>query len=97
MGALLQLLGTWIIGSNVAKLFAGVGIAIVSQVFLTGYVEDALSSITSSFGGVSGNVGNIFLMLGFGAYLSIIGSAFLTRVTVQQMAKTWGITNSSAT
>jgi len=97
MGKLLALIMPWIIGSQFAKMFTGVGIAIISHAFLTGYVNDLLSAITSQVSGVGGDVGNLFLMLGFGSFLSIIGSAFLTRVTIQQLAKTWGITSSSAT
>ncbi len=95
MGALLQTIMAWIIGSNVAKLFAGVGVAIVSQVFLTGYINDALSAIVGQTNGLSADVLNIFKMLGFGQFLSILGSAFLTRVTIMQASKSFGMTVST--
>lgn len=97
MGKIFALIMPWFIGSQFAKMFAGVGIAIVSHVFLTGYVNTALNSITSQVNGIGGDVGQLFLLLGFGSFLSIIGSAFLTRVTIQQASRTWGITSSTAT
>lgn len=95
MGAFLSTIMTWVIGSNLAKLFTGIGVAVVSQIFLTGYVDSALTAITSQMGSLSSDVGNLFKMLGFGQFLSIIGSAFLTRVTIMQASKTFGITVST--
>jgi hypothetical protein len=97
MGKLIAMIMPWIIGSQFAKMMTGVGIAVVSHAFLSGYVDDMLAAIVNQVNGLGSDVLNIFLMLGFGQFLSILGSAFLTRVTVQQMAKTWGITSSSAT
>lgn len=97
MGKLFAMILPWIMGSQFAKMMSGVGIAVVSHAFLSGYVDSMLSAIVSQVNGIGGDVGQLFLLLGFGQFLSILGSAFLTRVTVQQMAKTWGITSSSAT
>jgi hypothetical protein len=95
MGAMLSTVFAWIIGSNIAKLFAGVGVAIVSQVFLTGYINDALSSIVGQTNGLPSDVLSVLKMLGFGQFISIIGSAFLTRVSIMQAAKTFGLTVST--
>jgi hypothetical protein len=95
MGAFLSLISSWIIGSNLARIFTGVGVAVVSQVFLTGFVNDALGAMTSAFGALGSDVGNIFKMLGFGTYLSVIGTAFLTRVAVLQLQRAWSLTTPS--
>ena len=92
MHAFLALVIRWTIVSTLARIFAGVGLSITSQYFLGGYVDDALNGIMQQFNNLGGNVGQLFLMMGFGSFLTIVGTAFMTRITIIQTAKIFGIT-----
>jgi len=91
MHALLALVIRWTIVSTLARIFAGVGISLVSQFFLTDYANDALQGIVGTVNNMGGDVGQLFLMMGFGSFLTIVGSALLTRVAIVQSAKIFGI------
>lgn len=92
MSALLATLLRWVIVSSLARIFAGIGLAVTSQIFLAGYVNDALSAMVSTVNNVGGDSGQMFLMLGVGQFLSIVGTAFVTRVAIVQTAQIFGIT-----
>lgn len=92
MGALFQSIIGWVMASNLAKFFTGVGVAVVSHAVITGFIDDALQSITSTANNASADVLALFLMLGFGQFLSIIGTAALTRASIQAASKSFGIT-----
>lgn len=91
MSALISQLLKWVIVSTVARLFAGIGIALTSQAFLTSYANDALLAMVGLVNGMGGDVGQLFLMMGFGSFLTIVGTALLTRVTIVQTAKIFGV------
>jgi len=82
----------WVIISTTARMFAGIGLALTSQAFLTSYANDALLAMVGLVNGMGGDVGQLFLMMGFGSFLSIVGTALLTRVTIVQAAKVFGVT-----
>jgi hypothetical protein len=94
MSAILATLLRWIIVSSVARIFAGIVLSVTSQVFLASYANDALNAITSQANNMAGDVGKMFLMLGFGSFLSIVGTAFVTRIAIVQSAQIFGISTS---
>lgn len=91
MHAILMLVIRWTIVSTLARIFAGIGISLVAQTFLTSYANDALQAIVGTVNNMGGDVGQLFLMMGFGSFLTIVGSALLTRVAIVQSAKIFGI------
>lgn len=91
MGKLLAMILPWIITSTIARIFAGVGLSVVSQMFLTDYANDMLNAMVSQVNGMPGNVGQLFLLMGFGSFLSIVGTAVITRAAIVQSAKIFGI------
>lgn len=91
MGALLAKLLPWILASTAARIFAGVGLSVVSQVFLTDYANDMLNALVSQVNGMPGNIGQLFLLMGFGSFLSIVGTAVITRAAIVSSAKIFGI------
>jgi len=91
MNALLALVIRWTIVSTLARIFAGIGISLTAQYFLTDYANDALQGIVMQVNNMGGDVGQLFLLMGFGSFLTIVGSALLTRVAIVQSAKIFGI------
>ncbi|MRT52336.1 DUF2523 domain-containing protein, partial [Xylella fastidiosa subsp. multiplex] len=64
-----------ILGQTVARGLVGAGLALVTTVPLIPLVTSALNLIVSKMSGISADVLNIALLMGFGEALSIIGSA----------------------
>jgi len=92
MSAMLALILRWVIVSTFARIFAGIGLSLTAQYFLSGYANDALSSMVMTVNNMGGNVGQLFLLMGFGSFLTIVGTALLTRITIVSTAKIFGIT-----
>jgi len=95
MPALFSTFLGWVMVSNFAKIFVGLGIALTAQVFLTDYINDLLLAIVGTVNTAASDVANLFMLMGFGSFLSIVGSAMLTRVTIVQASRIAGITKST--
>lgn len=71
----------WLVGSVIARVLLGAGLAIGFHVWVTDAVEGFLASVVSSINGM-GAAGQIILMSGAGSALSIIGGALVARATI---------------
>jgi hypothetical protein len=67
---------TWALGSAIARLLGGAGLAIASYSVISDYVDDALLALTNGLGAL-GSVGSLLYLAGIGQAISIIGSAIL--------------------
>jgi len=76
MPAVLVSIIVWALGSAVARILAGAGLAIGSYAVISDYVDGALSALTSSILSLGG-AGSLLYLAGIGEALSIIGSAIL--------------------
>lgn len=70
------------LGSGVARLLTGAGLALTTFAALTPLVLSALNAGANAFQGIGGATLDIMLLSGLGIGLSAIGSAMLTRIAI---------------
>lgn len=70
-------------GDSVARVLGGAGLSLVSAAVMIPLVTTLLNQAASALGGVSGDMLAVIGMFGFGEAISIMGSAMLTRLTIQ--------------
>lgn len=73
------------------QLLSGAGVGLVVFAGLSLMVEQALDTAVGYMSGLSGDISDIFLLCGADTGLSIIGSAVLTRLALQQAAMSFGL------
>lgn len=78
MRALLQSL----FGDAIARLLSGAGMSVLSFAAILPIVTAALNLCASHIGGLPSDVASLLLLSGAGECVSIVGSAALTRVTI---------------
>ena len=87
---LFELLKYWGEG-GIARLMTGAGLSFVVfaglEVLVVNQLEDAVSNIRS----LPADVVKVLLLVGGGEFLSIIGSAILTRVALNQASAQFGL------
>lgn len=71
-----------LLGTSVARMLTGAGLAIVTFAGMTPLVLSALNHAADLLEGVGGSVLQIMLMCGAGEALSMLGSAIMTRVAI---------------
>jgi len=76
MGTVLTHILIWVMGSAIARLLAGAGLAVGSYAVISDYIDAALAATTNLISGL-GDVGALLYIAGIGEALSIIGSAVL--------------------
>lgn len=81
----------WVIVSSIARVLAGVTLAVVAQTFLADYATDALASMLYSIQSMPSVALQLMLLSGIGQVITILGSALITRTTIVMAAKTFGI------
>lgn len=81
IGALKLLLAN-LLGSFIARILTGAGLAVVSGAALIPLVTAALDAAAAGLGGMPGDMLAICNMGGIGEAMSIIGSAMLTRTAI---------------
>jgi hypothetical protein len=91
MPAILFTLLQWVIVSTLARVFAGITLAVVAQTFLTDYALDTLATAVSTLNGMPSAVGQIMLLTGLGQCITVLGTALITRVVIVTSAKAFGI------
>jgi len=79
LGALLANL----LGTAVARVLTGAGLALVTFASLTPLVLSALNAAANRFNGIAASVLQIMLMCGIGTAISLIGSAIVTRIAIE--------------
>lgn len=92
MHALIFTILQWVIVSTLARIFAGITLAIVAQTFLADYALDMLAQAVSSLNALPSIAGSIMLLTGIGQCITVLGTALLTRITIVASAKAFGIT-----
>lgn len=75
-----------LLGDSVGRVLSGGGLALATGALMIPLLTTALSAVSSAFGGITGDILDVALMFGTGEGLSIIGSAMLTRVTINSAA-----------
>ena len=81
ISALKLLLGS-LLGNFIARILTGAGLTIVTGAVLVPVVTTALDAAASTLGGVPGDILGVVNLGGLGECMSIIGSAMLTRTTI---------------
>jgi len=82
MGPFLKQLLFYVLGSALARVLAGAGLAVATAPFISDFVDDALANAVTSVGLLDPALLNLILLAGIGDALSIIGSALVARVTI---------------
>lgn len=94
MGSFLLKILQFAIGSAIAKLLVGAGIAAVTYRGLSTLVPPLLDGFVNSLNDVSSEALNIILIAGLGEAITIIGSAAIARATLAAATSSIGLTNS---
>lgn len=95
MQAALVSIITWILGSAVAKMLVGAGLTLLTAGGIYSIVQVALDGLVSYFSGLPSNILSFVILSGVPAGMSLIGSAILTRLTLQAGSRIVGIKVSS--
>lgn len=82
MIAAIKLLLANLLGSFIARILTGAGLAITTGAVLIPVVTTALDAVASSLGGMSGDMLAVANLAGFGEGISIIGTAMLTATAI---------------
>ena len=82
LGFLLAIL----LGTSIARMLTGAGLAIVTFAGLTPLVLGALNAAASSFNNLAAPLAQVMLISGFGVAFSSIGSAIMVRVAIKSAA-----------
>ena len=80
---LLAGLVTWALSGMIARLLVGAGLTIITATALTALVSAALDGVGTSMGGLPAAAFQLALLGGVAEFLSIIGSALLTRAAMR--------------
>lgn len=86
MGALLSSVLVWFLGSSLARILTGAGLAIGSYHVLSAALSTALTWVSSSLGGLAADMTAIIFLAGIGDALSVVGAA-LTAVAAINSAR----------
>lgn len=69
-------------GESIARALGGAGLSIATAAILIPAMTTALSTAAAAVGGIGADMLNVALLFGFGEILSIIGTAMITRITL---------------
>lgn len=83
MHALLMGVLGWAMAGAIPRLLVGAGLALGTYAVLTPILENALTSVASSFGGLASEITALLWMAGTGEAINIIAGALVARVAVQ--------------
>ncbi|WP_314103922.1 DUF2523 domain-containing protein [uncultured Stenotrophomonas sp.] len=71
-----------LLGNSLARVLTGAGLGLATGAALLPLVRIALNKIPQLWGGIAADMSNILLMSGIGEALTMIGSAFVTKVMI---------------
>lgn len=91
MASILSTVGGWLLGSWLARVLTGAGLTLVTASWVSSYVNNLLSSLSSQWSGLPADMFSYLSYSGLGTYLSIIGSAILARITITAASGILGI------
>lgn len=74
---------TWALSGFVARIMVGAGLTFITATTLTALVESALGDIAGGMSGLPSAALQLALLGGVAQFLSIIGSALLTRAAIR--------------
>lgn len=95
MQAALVSIITWLLGSAISRLLVGAGLTLLTAGGIYSIVEVALNGLVSYFSGLPSDILSFVILSGVPAGMSLIGSAILTRLTIQVGSRIVGIKLSS--
>lgn len=81
----------YVIVSTLARVFAGITLAVIAQTFLADYALDMLGDAVTTLNGLPSVAGSIMLLTGIGQCITVLGTALLTRISIVASAKAFGI------
>ena len=77
MHAIVVTILVWALGSAIARILVGAGLAFGSYSIISDLIEDALSYFDQTVTGM-GTLSTFLIMMGLSDFISIVGSALLT-------------------
>lgn len=83
MALLLKGILIWVLGSAVARVLAGAGLALGTYATLEPLLQQFLSLVMSSFGGLLPEVAAIIWIAGVGEAVAALASAMVARMALQ--------------
>lgn len=69
-------------GESIARALGGAGLSIATAAILIPAVTTALTAAAAAVGGIAADMLNVALLFGFGEAISILGTAMITRITL---------------
>lgn len=83
MALLLKGILIWVLGSAVARILAGAGLALGTYATLEPLLQQFLTLVMSSFGGLLPEVAAIIWIAGVGEAVAALASAMVARMALQ--------------
>jgi hypothetical protein len=91
MPAMLIAVGVWVISSVIAKLFVALGIGIFTYYGIYELIQQLLAQVQGLMGTLPAAVFQLLSLAGIPQALSIIGSAILTRASINAIQLFFGV------
>ncbi len=91
MPAVLAAIGVWVISSVIVKLFLALGIGLFTYYGLYELIQQLLSQVQAAMSSLPSAVFQLVSLAGIPQALSIIGSAVLTRASINAIQMFFGV------
>lgn len=91
MPAVLAAIGVWVISSVIVKLFLALGIGLFTYYGLYELIQQLLSQVQAAMSSLPSAVFQLVSLAGIPQALSIIGSAVLTRASINAIQTFFGV------
>lgn len=83
MPAVIAAILGWALAGAIPRILLGAGLALGTYAILSPLLDSFLSSVASSFGGLSGSIASIVSIAGAGEAINILASALVARMAIQ--------------